>query len=128
MGDGLLAGCALHFAAFHPDYKMLDVPKTPARTLTMARNIALRAGLHYVYTGNVHDEAGQSTYCPGCGTRLMGRDWYEITAWHLSAGGQCESCGTAIPGVFEDRPGRWAQRRTPLRIDVAGARRGMNAT
>ena len=59
----------LHFTAFHPDYKMLDLPRTPPRTLTMARDIAREVGLHFVYTGNVHDERGQSTYCPGCGER-----------------------------------------------------------
>jgi AmmeMemoRadiSam system radical SAM enzyme len=54
----------LHFSAFHPDWKMHDVPATPRETLTRAREIAKNAGLRYVYTGNVHDEAGQSTYCP----------------------------------------------------------------
>ncbi|MEH2506488.1 hypothetical protein V1290_005299 [Bradyrhizobium sp. AZCC 1578] len=69
----------LHFTAFHPDYKMLDLPRTPALTLTMARDIARKAGLQFVYTGNVHDERGQSTYCPGCSERIIGRDWYDIT-------------------------------------------------
>jgi len=68
----------LHFTAFHPDYKMLDLPRTPAFTLTTAREIARKVGLHFVYTGNVHDEMGQSTYCPGCGERVIGRDWYDI--------------------------------------------------
>ena len=58
----------LHFTAFHPDCKMTDVPRTPAATLTRAREIAQLDGLHYVYTGNVHDEAGGTTYCPGCET------------------------------------------------------------
>jgi pyruvate formate lyase activating enzyme len=53
----------LHFSAFHPDWRMQDVPPTPAATLRTARRIAIEAGLYYVYTGNVHDEAGQSTYC-----------------------------------------------------------------
>jgi pyruvate formate lyase activating enzyme len=105
----------MHFTAFHPDYKMLDTPHTPAVTLTRAREIARAAGLLYVYTGNVHDEAGGSTYCPGCGARVIGRDWYEITAWTL-ASGRCCRCGTAIPGVFEPRPGAWGPRRAPVRI------------
>jgi pyruvate formate lyase activating enzyme len=104
----------LHFTAFHPDYKMLDVAHTPHATLTRARDIALSHGLRYVYTGNVHDEAGQSTYCHGCGTRLIGRDWYEITAWNVSSDGRCADCGTPCPGVFEERPGSWGQRRMPL--------------
>ena len=106
----------LHFTAFHPDYKMLDLPQTTARTLTMARNVAREVGLHFVYTGNVHDEAGQSTYCPGCGERLIGRDWYEITAWRLARDGRCGVCGTAVPGLFEARPGGWGQRRMPIRV------------
>jgi pyruvate formate lyase activating enzyme len=106
----------LHFTAFHPDYKMLDTPHTPRRTLTTARDIALAAGLRYVYTGNVHDELGQSTYCPNCGARVIGRDWYEITAWNLTPDGQCHACGAAVAGVFEARPGAWGQRRAPIRI------------
>jgi pyruvate formate lyase activating enzyme len=105
-----------HFTAFHPDYKMLDVPPTPRATLTRAREIAMRHGLRYVYTGNVHDEAGQSTYCHGCGGKLIGRDWYDITAWAVSDGGLCERCGTPCAGVFEPRPGTWGQRRMPLRL------------
>jgi pyruvate formate lyase activating enzyme len=106
----------LHFTAFHPDYKMLDVPGTPPGTLTRARDIARETGLHYVYTGNVHDEAGGSTYCPHCGTRVIGRDWYEITAWRLTGDGCCSECGTEIVGAFEANPGGWGQRRMPVQI------------
>ena len=56
----------LHFSAFHPDYKMTDMPATPGATLSRARDIAMEQGLHYVYTGNVHDPAGDTTYCPKC--------------------------------------------------------------
>lgn len=116
----------LHFTAFHPDYKMLDLPRTPAFTLTRARDIAREVGLHFVYTGNVHDETGQSTYCPGCGNRIIGRDWYDITTWRLTGDGRCGICSTAIPGWFEARPGSWGRRRAPIRIggrhtDVAGS-------
>ena len=90
---------------------MLDTPHTRAVTLTRAREIARTAGLLYVYTGNVHDEAGGGTYCPGCGARVIGRDWYEITAWNLVRG-CCGCCGPAIAGVFEPRPGAWGPRRT----------------
>ena len=106
----------LHFTAFHPDYKMLDLPATPPRTLTMARDLAREVGLNFVYTGNVHDEAGQSTYCPGCGRRVIGRDWYEITTWRLRPDGSCSACDTTIPGLFEQNPGTWGQRRLPIRI------------
>jgi len=105
----------LHFTAFHPDFKMLDVPATPPETLTMARRIAQQAGLRYIYTGNVHDEPGGTTYCPNCETPLIGRDWYELTRWDLKAGA-CATCGAKIPGLFEDRPGTWGARRLPVRI------------
>ena len=91
----------LHFSAFHPDWKMMKTPRTPMATLTRSREIALEAGLHYVYTGNVHDFKGSSTYCPECGEILIGRDWYSLSVWHLLPGGSCEACGTRIAGVFD---------------------------
>ena len=106
----------LHFTAFHPDWKLRDRPPTPPATLARARRIAMANGLRYVYTGNVHDEGGGSTYCPGCGSVVIGRDWYELTRWHLTGDGHCESCGAAIPGVFDLRPGRWGSRRLPVRL------------
>jgi pyruvate formate lyase activating enzyme len=109
----------LHFTAFHPDFQMMDTPPTPPRTLSRARRIALRAGLRYVYTGNVHDEDGQSTRCPSCGQVVIGRDWYVLTGWRLDAQGRCASCGAQLPGVFEARPGAWGARRRPLRIAAA---------
>lgn len=112
----------LHFTAFHPDWKMLDKPPTPRATLMRAREIALRNGLRYVYTGNVHDHAGSSTYCPGCGTLLIGRDWYVLSDWNLATrrgAGRCASCARPLPGVFDRRPGRWGARRRPLRVRAA---------
>jgi pyruvate formate lyase activating enzyme len=120
--DKLGPDVPLHFTAFHPDYRMLDTPPTPARTLTAARDVAREVGINYVYTGNVHYEGGQSTYCPGCGHRLIGRDWYEITAWSVSENGSCSACGTPIPGLFEPRPGSWGQKRMPVRIAAHGNR------
>jgi len=104
----------LHFSAFHPDWKMQDVPATPASTLTKARDIAMQAGLHYVYTGNVHDPGGSSTYCPECGHLLIERDWYELGRWGLDSKGCCESCGTSIAGRFEAKAGEWGARRMPV--------------
>jgi len=105
----------LHFTAFHPDWKMLDRPPTPALTLIAARNIARSIGLRNVYTGNIHDQAGQSTYCHACGSLLIGRDWYEITSWNLTPdGGRCKSCGTTCAGVFDGLPGTWGRRRRSL--------------
>jgi pyruvate formate lyase activating enzyme len=109
----------LHFTAFHPDWKLQDVPPTPLSTLKRAREIALRAGLRYVYTGNVRDEVGQSTYCHACAARLIGRDWYTITAWDLGHGGRCAACGETCPGLFEALPGSWGARREPVVIAAA---------
>ena len=106
-----------HFTAFHPDWKMLDVRATPASTLVRARKIAIANGVRYAYTGNVHDEEGASTYCHGCGARLIGRDWYEITAWNLDEKGLCRQCGSACAGVFDPRPGTWGARRQPVRLN-----------
>ena len=103
----------LHFSAFHPDWKMMETPSTPLATLTRSRDIALKAGLRYVYTGNVHDFNGSSTYCYRCGEILVGRDWYELSAWNL-ANGCCKSCGSKIAGVFEEEPGTWGSRRQPV--------------
>jgi len=107
----------LHFTAFHPDWKMMDTPCTPKDTLTRSRSIALKAGLRYVYTGNVHDFEGSSTYCHDCNQMLIGRDWYELSTWNLvrtGADAACKNCGAAIAGVFEDQPGTWGSRRQPV--------------
>ena len=114
MMDRLGPDVPLHFTAFHPDWKLTDSPPTPPRTLRMARQIATDAGLHYVYTGNVHDPARQTTYCSGCGAVLVGRDWYDITAWHLDADGRCATCEVRCHGVFEAAAGRWGARRQPM--------------
>ncbi len=115
----------LHFTAFHPDYRMRDTPPTPAATLTRARRIARQNGVHYAYTGNVHDREGGSTWCPDCGALLIERDWYQLGAWGLTEGGMCARCGGACPGVFEARPGNWGARRMPVRMrDVAARQPG----
>ena len=114
--DKLGPDVPLHFTAFHPDWKMLDKAHTPAATLTRARNIAGANGLHYVYTGNVHDSIGASTYCAGCGERVIERDWYELGEWQLDAGGKCMHCGTQLPGVFQGAAGKWGAKRMPVRL------------
>ena len=92
---------------------------TPPATLSLAREIAKASGLRHVYTGNVLDEAGQSTYCHACGTCVIGRDWYQITSWQLDENGCCQSCGAHCAGVFQNEPGSWGARRLP--IEVSGA-------
>jgi pyruvate formate lyase activating enzyme len=115
----------LHFTAFHPDWKMLDKPPTPPATLHQARRIACEIGLHYVFTGNIHDPAGQSTYCHHCSELLIGRDWYDLIAWNLDADGRCGHCGTACAGVFQGVPGTWGRRRQIVRV---AATRGASAS
>ena len=106
----------LHFTAFHPDWKMRDTPPTPPATLRRARQIGRAAGLRHVYTGNIHDPAGQTTYCHNCGAALIGRDWYDLGVWRLTADGCCRACGTRCPGVFEAAPGHWGRRRQPVMV------------
>jgi pyruvate formate lyase activating enzyme len=106
----------LHFTAFHPDWKMRDKSNTPAATLKRARRIAMENGLRYVYTGNVHDAEGGSTWCHGCGALLIERDWYVLGTWNLTADGACRSCGARCPGVFEAKPGTWGAKREPVRL------------
>jgi len=114
--DKLGADVPMHFSAFHPDWKMLDVRPTPKASLIRAREIAMNNGVRYAYTGNVHNEAGDSTFCHQCGEKLIGRDWYELTDWKLTPDGRCASCGCACAGVFEARPGDWGARRQPIRL------------
>jgi pyruvate formate lyase activating enzyme len=114
IGERLGVDVPLHFTAFHPDYKMRDVPPTPAATLRRARRIALGNGLRHVYTGNVHDTDGGTTCCPACGEAVIIRDWYAIRAYRLTDDGRCAGCGTALPGVYDGPCGNWGPRRLPV--------------
>ena len=113
--DELGSEVPMHFTAFHPDYKMQDYPPTPPATLRKARAIALEEGIHYAYTGNVRDPEGQSTYCTGCGERIIGRDAYILTDWQLDDSGHCRHCGTRCAGVFDGGPGRFGGRPRAVR-------------
>jgi pyruvate formate lyase activating enzyme len=106
----------LHFSAFHPDYKLTEVEPTPPQTLGLAREIGLRAGLHYVYTGNVHDPAGQSTYCTKCGGCVIKRDWYQIGSYNLDQNGCCAKCAAPCAGVFGAAAGSWGNRRQAVNL------------
>lgn len=108
-----------HFTAFHPDWRMRDIPPTPRETLARARAIALKNGVRYAFTGNVHDPAGQTTWCHQCRAPLIGRDRYDITAWRLTETGACQSCGAACAGVFAPTPGAWGAKRRPVRMVAA---------
>ncbi len=114
--DNLGPEVPMHFTAFHPDWKMRDKPSTPTSTLVSARDIALSNGMRYVYTGNVHDKRGGSTYCHGCGQLLIGRDWYVLSDWQLDDEGRCSRCGTRCAGCFAGPPGNWGNRRMPVQL------------
>ncbi|MBL8397626.1 MAG: AmmeMemoRadiSam system radical SAM enzyme [Candidatus Accumulibacter sp.] len=106
----------LHFTAFHPDWKMPDRPPTPPSTLTRARRIAIDAGLRYVYTGNVRDTEGGTTFCPGCEAALIERDWYAIRHYDLLPDARCPHCGTQIAGHFATFGKPFGPRRVPVRL------------
>jgi pyruvate formate lyase activating enzyme len=109
----------MHFSCFHPDWKMRDTPHTPEATVKRARQIAMKNGIRYAYTGNLHDPVGGATYCHNCQAKLVGRDWYELSEWNLTPEGNCRFCGTHCAGVFEARPGAWGRKRVPIRLRAA---------
>ncbi|MEW6143489.1 MAG: AmmeMemoRadiSam system radical SAM enzyme [Thermodesulfobacteriota bacterium] len=114
--DNLGPDVPLHFSAFHPDFKMTDVPPTPPLTLKKARRIAKETGINHVYTGNIHDPEGESTYCSSCDSLLIGRSRYELGKWNLDKNGRCTFCGTALSGRLDPEPGNWGSRR--LSVDI----------
>lgn len=89
-----------HVTAFHPEYKMLDVPRTSHDTLIRAHTIGKKAGLRFVYMGNVHDDKRQNTYCPGCNTLLIRRNWHTSIVEQAFKKGRCQECGESMPGIW----------------------------
>ena len=89
----------LHFLRFHPMYKLTQLPSTPVSTLEKAREIALAAGIKFVYVGNVPGKNYTNTYCPKCKKLLIERLGYQITQNHIKDG-KCPYCGEPIPGVW----------------------------
>ncbi len=116
MASKLRPEVPLHFSAFHPDFKMTNVPATPAATLRRARAQALSAGLKHVYVGNVHDVEGDTTGCAGCGEKLIVRDWYELLEYRLTAEGACPKCGATLAGHFDAQPGTFGRQRYRVAI------------
>jgi pyruvate formate lyase activating enzyme len=108
----------LHFTAYHPDWKMTEIGPTPPATLTRAREIGQLAGLHYVYTGNVHDEEGGTTYCPSCENAVVVRDWYDIRSYRLTDAGACTFCGTQLHGRYQKFGKPFGPKRIPIRLGV----------
>jgi pyruvate formate lyase activating enzyme len=107
----------VHFTAFHPDWKMLNTPPTPATTLTRARSIAVRNGIRYAYVGNVFSPGESSTYCHECGATLIGREWFDVTVWNLTVDGRCRVCDTRCSGVFQGAPPSTNGRFMPVQIE-----------
>ena len=89
----------LHFSRFYPQYRLKNLPSTPVKTLTMARQIGLDSGLHFVYTGNVPGDPGENTYCPSCGEIVIRRVGFAVVNVSLNKG-RCDKCGAAIAGVW----------------------------
>lgn len=110
------ADIPMHFTAFHPDFKMSDIPATSKNSLIRAREIAMKNGVHYAYTGNTHFTEGDSSWCSSCGQKLIGRDWYELSEWNIDAKACCNKCGESVAGIFEAEPGRWGAKRQPVRM------------
>jgi len=108
--DNLGKDTPLHFTAFHPDFKLINLPPTPSTILRRARLQAKSIGLHHVYTGNVNDIEGQSTYCPDCNSLLIERNWYDLGYWGLDEQGRCKKCGHKLAGHFDPKPGNWGRR------------------
>lgn len=106
----------LHFTAFHPAYKMPDVPPTPVSTLRKSRETALANGIRYCYTGNAEDPEGETTFCHSCGKKLIGRSWYALREWNLKENGLCKFCGAICAGVLESEPGNWGSKRLPVTL------------
>jgi pyruvate formate lyase activating enzyme len=106
----------LHFSAFHPDFRLRDLPRTPLATLVKARSIALHAGLRHVYTGNVHHQEGDTTSCAACGCTLIARDWFEIKEYSLTPSGCCPRCETPLAGIFAEKAGTQGRRRFSIQV------------
>ncbi len=89
----------VHFTRFHPDHKLLHVMATPAKTMDLAREMARKMGIHYVYLGNIHDKEGGSTRCPNCSSVVINREGFSSKFKDLKEG-KCSKCSTRIAGVW----------------------------
>lgn len=112
-----------HITAFHPDYKMADVPRTMARQLVRVAEIGAAAGLRFVYAGNAPGSVGEweNTRCPNCCATLIKRVGYAVTDYRITRDRQCPSCGAVIPGIWHagganDVPSGTFSSRVPRRV------------
>ncbi|GAL05034.1 radical SAM pyruvate-formate lyase-activating enzyme like [Photobacterium aphoticum] len=116
VADHLGPDVPIHFSAFHPDFKMLDKPRTPPNTLIQARHIAQANGLHYAYVGNIFHEEGDSTYCPSCGKQVIARNWFKLGAVNVTDDGLCAFCGEKLAGRFAKREQAFGRQRIPVTV------------
>lgn len=116
VADELGADIPVHFTAFHPDHKLRDIAATPEVTVARARRIALDAGLHFVYTGNVSNVEGATTSCAACGASCIVRQGYAVTHYGLDTQGRCVACGEPLPGRFDNDCGDFDARRIPVSV------------
>jgi len=95
-----------HVTAFHKDYKLTEPDNTPVKTLLRASEIGREAGLRYVYAGNIPGSVGEyeSTFCPNCNKKVVGRRGFTITAYNLTREGKCPHCGAKVAGLWPDDP------------------------
>lgn len=114
--DHLGPDVPIHFTAFHPDFRMMDKPRTPVETLIRAHKIARENGIHYAYTGNVQNESTAATFCSNCSAVLIGRKQYQLNDWNLDHDGYCRECNTRCAGHFQGPPGNWGNKRKPVRL------------
>ncbi|MFH0849192.1 MAG: AmmeMemoRadiSam system radical SAM enzyme [archaeon] len=102
----------LHFSRFHPCYKLTEIPATPTSTTALAREIALKEGIRYVYVGNVSGDTGENTYCPSCRSLVIERIGYHIGQWNLDQDNKCLQCGSQVDVVGErEKPSSSVLRR-----------------
>jgi pyruvate formate lyase activating enzyme len=108
----------MHFSAFHPAWKMSSTPRTSQRSLAKARQIALASGVRHAYTGNIADQACESSYCHQCGELVVERVRYQLGRWNLDPEGHCLGCGALCAGVYEGKPGNWGAKRVPVNMEA----------
>ncbi|MDP8263972.1 MAG: AmmeMemoRadiSam system radical SAM enzyme [Candidatus Aceula lacicola] len=105
----------IHFSAFHPNFQMMNYNPTPKQTLLKARQIALQKGMQHVYTGNIEDDEGSTTYCSTCHQNVIERSRYEIKQYHL-INNKCDSCHASCAGFFDQKPGAWGSRCVSVKL------------
>ncbi len=110
-----------HVTAFHGDYRMTGPANTTSAMLRRAAEIGRRAGLRFVYAGNLPGSVSdlENTRCPRCQELLVERHGYLIRGYYLTPDGACPACGVPIPG----RWGNGAERGRASDPLLSGLRR-----